>query len=186
MRALVTQFEAESDQQPFANNRETNQIIASVLASGPPKRGYYPLELSGKQRIQLSGGRYPMLGGRAEGRVQLSGGLTEGRAQLAGGYSTPIALPTRPPRWSGAEITGNGLPEPVEAASDQHKYFLRVQGPSAVVDEPGVYSEREFMTTFLPAVVPHPFATDNSEEFPAQYSALYKGRTAFEPVFWSW
>uniref|UniRef100_A0AB38ZPC9 Pre-hexon-linking protein VIII n=1 Tax=Psittacine aviadenovirus B TaxID=2169709 RepID=A0AB38ZPC9_9ADEN len=185
-RALVTRFEAESDQQPYANNRETNQIVASVLASGPSKRGHYPLEFSGRERVQLAGGRWPLLGGKTEGRIQLSGGLTEGRTQLAGGYGARVPVPLRPPRWSGAEIAGNGLPEPVEAASDQFKYFLRVQGPSAVIDEPGVYSQRAFMTTYLPAVVPHPFAVDNSEEFPAQYSALYKGRTAFEPVFWNW
>ena len=42
------------------------------------------------------------------------------------------------------------------------------------------------MTTFLPSVVPHPFDSTNPGDFPAQYSAIYKGRTAFEDTFWDW
>ncbi|AGX93347.1 pVIII [turkey adenovirus 5] len=184
-RAITARFEAESDQQPFAGPHETNVIAANVIDSGYPKSGLYPLELSGVQRVQLSGG---LMGGRTEGRTQLAGGLTEGRVQLSGGVHGTIARgrARRPPRWCGAELTGNGLPEQAEVTSDTYKYFLRTQGPSKVVDEPGVYTRRQFMTTFLPAVVPHPFDSPDPGDFPAQYSALFKGRTAFEDTFWDW
>ncbi|ASU56024.1 L4 pVIII [Fowl aviadenovirus A] len=185
-RAITARFEAESDQQPYASPHETNVIAANVLDSGYPKSGVYPLELSGNQRVQLAGG---LMGGRTEGRMQLAGGLTEGRVQLSGGFhGRPLVRgrSRRPPRWCGAELTGNGLPEQAEVTSDTYKYFLRTQGPSQVVEEPGVFSQRQFMTTFLPSVVPHPFDSTNPGDFPAQYSAIYKGRTAFEDTFWDW
>ncbi|QJP03685.1 pVIII [Aviadenovirus cerasi] len=182
-RAITARFEAESDQQPFASPRETTYIAANVLDSGFPKSAVYPVDPCGVQRVQLAGGA-------AEGRMQLAGGLTEGRVQLSGGVYGPVARRGRrggrPPRWCGAALAGNGLPEDAEVTSDTYKYFLRTQGPSQVVEEPGVYSQRQFMTTFLPAVVPHPFDSPNPGDFPAQYSAIYKGSNAFEDVFWDW
>ena len=182
-RAITERFEAESDQQPFANARETAYITANVLDSGFPKSAVYPVDPSGVQRVQLSGG--------ADGRMQLAGGLTEGRVQLSGGvlgHGPPGRRRAggRPPRWCGTALAGNGLPEDAEVVSDTYKYFLRTQGPSQVVQEPGVYSRRQFMTTFLPAVVPRPFSSPNPRDFPAQYSAIYKGTNAYEDVFWDW
>lgn len=187
-RAITARFEAESDQQPYAGPLETNSITADVINNGVPPNGLYPLDLSGRQRVQLAGG---LVGGRTEGKIQLSGGLTEGRTQLAGGMhgKLPVrARPTlRPPRWCGTNLAGNGMPaEGPEIPSDAYKYFLRVQGPSQVLEEPGVMSQREFMTTFLPAIVPHPFDSQTPNDFPAYYSSIYKGQTAFEPVFWQW
>ena len=181
-RAITARFEAESDQQPFANPRETAYITANVLDSGFPKSAVYPVDPSGVQKVQLAGG--------AEGRMQLSGGLTEGRVQLSGGVLGHVPRRSRrgarPPRWCGTALAGNGLREDAEMVSDTYKYFLRTQGPSQVVSEPGVYSQRQFMTTFLPAVVPHPFDSPNPNDFPAQYSAIYKGTNASEDVFWDW
>ena len=181
-RAITARFEAESDQQPFANPRETAYITANVLDSGFPKSAVYPVDPSGVQKVQLAGG--------AEGRMQLSGGLTEGRVQLSGGVLGHVPRRSRrgarPPRWCGTALAGNGLREDAEMVSDTYKYFLRTQGPSQVVSEPGVYSQRQFMTTFLPAVVPHPFDSPNPNDFPAQYSAIYKGTNAYEDVFWDW
>lgn len=117
--------------------------------------------------------------------MQMSGGRTEGRMQLSGGLA-PVGRPIRPPMWCGANLTGNGLPEQAEVTSDAYKYFLRTQGPSAVVDEPGVFTRRQFMTEFVPAVVRHPFDSGDPGSFPAQYSSIYKGRTAFEDTFWDW
>lgn len=186
-RAFTARFEAESDQQPYANQRESNRIAARSIRTGDPPNGLYPYDLSGRERVQLSGG---MIGGRSEGRVQLSGGLTEGREQLAGGVSGKIPVrarpPVRPPRWCGTNLTGNGLAEQVESTPDYFKYFLRVQGPSQVVEEPGVMSQRQFMTTFLPSVVYHPFDSQAPEEFPGYYSSVFKGNTSFEPTFWQW
>lgn len=181
-RAITARFEAESDQQPYASSRESTYIAANVLDSGFPKSAVYPVDVSGVQKVQLAGGA-------AEGRIQLSGGLTEGRVQLSGGLNAPIAHVKpgrRPPRWCGAALSGNGLPEDAEVTSDVYKYFLRTQGPSQVVRQPGVYSQREFMTTYLPAVVPHPFDSPNPNDFPARFSALYKGTNAYEDVFWDW
>lgn len=175
---LVTAFEAASDNQPYAGPRESNHIAAAVVSNGPPPSGLYPIELSGRQRVQLAGGR-------TEGRVQLSGGLTEGKAQLARGRNGRC-FSHRPPRWCGARLSGNGVPDPAETTPDSFKYFLRTEGPSQVVDVPGTYTRREFMETFVPAVVKKPFASDQPGSFPAQYSALYKGRTAFEDTFWDW
>lgn len=185
-RAITARFEAESDQQPYAGPHETNIITADVVRSGPPPSAVYPFDPSGVQRVQLSGG---MMGGRTEGRMQLSGGLTEGRMQLAGGAAGKLptrARPTlRPPRWCGTTLTGNGLPADYpEMTPDAFKYYLRVQGPSQEVDEPGVMSQRQFMTTFLPAMVPHPFDSESPDAFPAYFSSVYKGTNAFEPVFW--
>lgn len=177
-RAITARFEAESDQQPYANARESNYIAASVLDSGFPKSAYYPLELHGTQRVQLAGGR-------TEGRVQFSGGMTEGREQLSGGWSAGQRI-ARPPRWCGATLSGNGLPEQAEVTSEAYKYFLRTDGPSQVVEQPGVFSQRQFMTTFLPAVVRRPFDSGQPGSFPGQFSAVYKGRTAFEDTFWDW
>ena len=183
IRAATARFEAESDQQPFAGPRETAYIAANVIDSGFPKSAVYPVEPSGVQRIQLAGGA-------AEGVTQLAGGLGEGRVQLAGGIGIPVARRvrrgSRPPRWSGDALSGNGLADPAEITSDTYKYFLRTQGPSQVVEEPGVYSRRQFMQTFLPAVVPRPFDSPNPRDFPAQFSAIYKGTNAFEDVFWDW
>lgn len=188
---LVRRFEAESDQQPYAGPRETTYIATSVFDSGPPRSGQYPLDFSGRQRVQLSGGGSPMQGGRSEGKIQLSGGRAEGRVQLSGGRNHILSLhnnrnhSSRPPRWCGAELSGNGIGDEAEIASDAHKYFLRTNGPSQVSDTPGVYSRREFMESFVPAVVKRPFSSQDPGQFPAQYSSLYKGRTAFEDVFWS-
>lgn len=177
--AITARFEAESDQQPYASPRESNYIAANVLDSGRPRNGLYPLDLSGSQRVQLSGGR-------TEGKVQLSGGLTEGRTQLAGGKRPVVCAISKPPRWSGASLTGNGISEQAEMTPDAYKYHLRIAGPSQVMDEPGVYSQREFMTKFVPAVIKRPFASKDPGSFPAQYSAIYKGRSAFEDEFWDW
>lgn len=184
---LVTRFEALSDQQPYAGPREANYIAASVFDSGMPKSGYYPIEPSGVQRVQLSGGNVPpMHGGSTEGRIQLAGGLTEGRPQLSGGRYRKLITTSRPPRWCGASMAGNGIGDAAESASESYKYFLRTDGPSQVMDTPGTYTRRQFMEHFVPAVVPRPFDSQEPGQFPAQYSALYKGRTAFEEEFWDW
>ncbi|ADE58404.1 protein VIII [Fowl aviadenovirus E] len=181
-RAITERFEAESDQQPFANARETAYITANVLDSGFPKSAVYPVDPSGVQGSALGRRRRPdaTRGWPNRSRVQLSGGvlghLPPGRRRAGG----------RPPRWCGTALAGNGLPEDAEVVSDTYKYFLRTQGPSQVVQEPGVYSRRQFMTTFLPAVVPRPFSSPNPRDFPAQYSAIYKGTNAYEDVFWDW
>nr|WJJ54620.1 MAG: pVIII protein [Otus scops adenovirus] len=183
LRALTAQFEAESDQQPYANARESNYIAANVLDSGAPRTRLYPIDLNGRQRVQLAGGMFPSRS-RTEGKVQLSGGLTEGKIQLSGGLTAGRTLP--PPRWCGVNLSGNGIPDEAELTSNAFKYFLRTEGPSQVVNEPGVYSRRDFMTTFLPAVVHHPFDSPEPGSFPAQYSSIYKGRTSFEDTFWDW
>lgn len=185
---LVTRFEALSDQQPFAGPRETNYIAASVFDSGMPKSGLYPIDPSGVQRAQLAGGQAPppMHGGKSEGKVQLAGGLTEGKPQLAGGRYGHARVTSRPPRWCGAAMTGNGVGDAAETSSESYKYFLRTDGPSQVVDMPATYTRRQFMETFVPAVVPRPFSSHAPGDFPARYSAIYKGRTAFEDVFWDW
>ncbi|AOW42076.1 pVIII [Pigeon adenovirus 2a] len=198
-RNLTAAFEAESDQQPYAGPHETNVITANVLASGPPKNATYPLDYSGRQRVQLAGGACGrFVGGKTEGRMQLSGGKTEGKIQLSGGrgerlnrfapYPYPVsdARRERVPRHIGALLTGNPVADKAELTSDAYKYFLRTEGPSQVVNMPGTYSQQDFMTTFLPAVVRHPFDSQEPGDFPAQYSAIYKGRTAFEDVFWDW
>lgn len=178
-REITARFEAESDQQPYAGARESNYIAANVLDSGYPTSGLYPLDLHGMQRVQLSGGR-------AEGRVQMVGGKTEGRTQLSGGMSRATRAGCSCPRMRGANMTGNGLPDQAEVTSDARKYFLRTDGPSQVVEEPGVFTQRQFMTTFLPAVVVNPFSSRDPASFPGQFSAIYKGRTAFEDVFYDW
>lgn len=194
---VTARFEAESDQQPYANTHESNYIAASALDSGYPKSGLYPLDPHGRQRLQLAGGQLPVTDiplsrHITEGKMQLSGGLTtEGRQQLAGGAHWPRIRGAnqglhRPPRWAGIGLTGNGLADRPEMTSDAYKYFLRTQGPSQLVHVPGTYSGREFMTTFVPAINRHPFDSSNPGEFPAQYSAIYKGRTAFEDQFWDW
>ncbi|UKS51820.1 pVIII [Falcon aviadenovirus A] len=184
---LVRQFEALSDQQPFAGPHETAYIASNVIDSGEPKSGLYPVDPSGVQRVQLAGGQHPALfGGRTEGKIQLAGGLTEGKIQLAGGKYGAYRLTHPPPRWCGASMAGNGLADQAETASESFKYFLRTEGPSQVVDVPGTYSRRQFMETFVPAVVPHPFQSNDPGDFPAYYSPIYKGRTAFEDTFWSW
>ncbi|QEJ80780.1 protein VIII [Southern Psittacara leucophthalmus aviadenovirus] len=177
--AITARFEAESDQQPFAGPRESSYIAATVIDSGFPRSGLYPLDPSGMQRVQLSGGR-------TEGRVQMSGGLTEGQEQLSGGFRAPQRVVCAPPRWCGASMTGNGLRDRAEMTSDAFKYFLRTEGPSKVVDEPGVFTQRQFMTKFVPAVVPRPFDSGEPGSFPAYYSPIYKGRTAFEDQFYDW
>lgn len=187
-RRLTARFEAESDQQPYANAHESNVIAANAIDSGPPRSALYPLDPSGVQRVQLAGGLFGA--GRTEGRAQLAGGLTEGRVQLSGGRYHPyrrVRAAPRPPRWCGAELAGNGAPdEEAETTPDVVKYQLRTEGPSRAVREPGVFSRRAFMTTFVPAVVPHPFDSPDPGVFPAQFSALYKGRNAFEDEFWDW
>ncbi|CDO33909.1 capsid protein precursor pVIII [Pigeon adenovirus 1] len=196
-RAITARFDAESDQQPFAGPRETRVIAANALDSGPAPLAVYPLDFHGRQRVQLAGGacHRGLRGGRTEGRTQLAGGRTEGRLQLAGGLSDPGGLSSGqrygspysvPPRAAGVVLSGNPRVPRAERTADAYKYFLRTEGPSQVVDEPGVYSREQFMTTFLPAVVRHPFDSQDPGSFPAQYSALYKGRTAFEDVFWDW
>ncbi|BCZ16708.1 capsid protein precursor pVIII [Aviadenovirus bubonis] len=187
LRSITAQFEAESDQQPYANPRETNYIAANAIDSGFARSGLYPIDLGGEQRAQLAGGLAGLARSnipRTEGKVQLSGGLTEGKVQLSGGLRAKYSQ--RPPRWCGANLSGNGLPEEAEVTSNAYKYFLRTQGPSQVVQEPGVYSRRQFMTTFLPAVVHHPFDSQNPGDFPGYYSAIYKGRTDYEDKFWDW
>ncbi|WPS63625.1 pVIII [Aviadenovirus phalacrocoracidae] len=183
--AVTARFEAESDQQPYANPRETNYITAAVLDSGPPKSGLKPIDPSGVQRTQLAGGFLPLLN-RTEGSVQLSGGKTEGTTQLSGGFHGQRNISHRPPRWSGAALTGNGVADEAEILPDTYKYFLRTDGPSQVADIPGVYSRREFMEKYVPAVVYRPFNSSNPGDFPAYFSALYKGRNAFEDIYWDW
>lgn len=179
-RGFVSQFEARSDQQPYANARETNYIAATVLDSGRPKSAAFPVDLSGRQRSQLAGGFAPNFGTNlSEGRKQLAGGRGEGVEQLSGGLHCP-------PRWCGIEMAGNGVRDNIESLSDSYKYFLRTQGPSQVMSQPGVYSRREFMTTFVPAAVPKPFESADAGDFPGHYSSLYKGRTAYEDTFWTW
>ncbi|UZQ21387.1 pVIII [Duck adenovirus 3] len=109
----------------------------------------------------------------AEGRVQLSGGLHARRHTI------------KPPRWCGTEMTGNGLGDPEEVASESLKYHLRTQGP-AVTDMPDAYTQRAFMESHVPVVVPRPFRSQDPADFPANFSAIYKGRTAFENTFWDW
>lgn len=175
---LVTAFEAQSDNQPFAGPIESNRIALAVANSDYPANGLYPVETSGRQRVQLTGGK-------TEGKVQLSGGLTEGKIQLSGGrYGKRFSH--RPPRWCGARMTGNGIPDSLETTPDSFKYFLRTDGPSQVVDMPGTYTRRQFMETFVPSIVRRPFSSQQPGDFPSEYSALFKGRTAFEDTFWDW
>nr|WGL40814.1 L4 pVIII [Tawny frogmouth aviadenovirus A] len=187
-------FEARSDQQPYAGPRESNYIAASVRDTGYPRSAYYPIDPSGEQRVQMTGGM-TLSGGRTEGKVQLTGGRTEGRIQLTGGahpnrpgdhYHDVRHRPCRPPRWCGLQNTGNGPAEEAETTPDTFKYFLRTEGPSGLVHVPGTYTRREFMTTFVPSVVSRPFDSQEPGEFPASWSSLYKGRTAYEDVFWDW
>lgn len=183
--ALMTKrFEALSDQQPYANARETAVIAANVADSGVVKSALRPSDYGMRQRIQLAGGAVPFYGSCSEGETQLTGGLSEGRVQLSGGLHAR-RFSESPPRWCGTEMTGNGLGAPEEVASEAYKYHLRTAGP-AITDMPEAYTQRKFMETHVPVVVPKPFRSEDPERFPAQFSAIYKGKNAFENVFWDW
>lgn len=185
-RQMTQRFEALSDQQPYANARETMMIAANVADSGVVKSSLSPVDYGLRQRVQLAGGAVPLMQPGPEGEVQFSGGLAEGRVQLSGGLrDRPRPYTIRPPRWCGTSMTGNGMGEPTEIPSELTKYQLRTQGP-AVTDMPDAYTQRAFMETHVPIVVPRPFRSTDPSEFPAQFSSLYKGQTAFENTFWDY
>ncbi|AIE77228.1 pVIII [Duck adenovirus 2] len=182
--AMTKKFEAMSDQQPYANAHQSAMIAANVADSGVVKSGLRPIDYGTRQRVQLAGGAIPLYTSGSEGDVQLSGGMTEGRVQLSGGLHARRHT-IKPPRWCGTEMTGNGLGDPEEVASESLKYHLRTQGP-AVTDMPDAYTQRAFMESHVPVVVPRPFRSQDPADFPANFSAIYKGRTAFENTFWDW
>ncbi|BBJ21554.1 capsid protein precursor pVIII [Crane-associated adenovirus 1] len=186
--AITATFEAQSDNQPFANTRESNYIANTILDSGMSRKGLYPFDQSGCQRVQLAGG---LCGCVSEGRIQLSGGKTDGKVQMSGGMcrcvpSTINPYVNRPPRWVGAEMTGNGMPNEASLVSNHQKYLLRTDGPSADIDVPGTYTRRQFMELYVPAINNHPFNSSSPLDFPAQYSAIYKGRNQFQDYYWDW
>lgn len=184
LSSMTKRFEALSDQQPFANAHETAVIAANVADSGIVKSGLRPSDYGLRQRIQLTGGSEPIYGSHTEGVTQLTGGLSEGIIQLSGGLHAR-RFSERPPRWCGTEMTGNGLGSPEEVASEAYKYHLRTAGP-AITDMPNALTQRQFMETHVPVVVPKPFRSDDPYRFPAQFSSIYKGKNAFENVFWDW
>lgn len=181
---MTKRFESMSDQQPFADAHETAVIAANVADSGVVKSGLRPVDYGGMQRMQLSGGFMPYYG-TSEGEVQLSGGYAEGRIQLSGGLKGNRRNSHRPPRWCGTSLAGNGLGDPEEVASEAFKYHLRTQGP-AFEETPIGYDRRSFMETYVPAIVTRPFRSQDPTDFPARFSALYKGKNAFENEFWDW
>lgn len=184
LSSMTKRFESLSDQQPYANAHETAVIAANVADSGIVKSGLRPSDYGMRQRIQLSGGAAPFYNTVTEGMTQITGGMTGNINNETRGMHA-IRFSERPPRWCGTEMTGNGLAVPEEVASEAYKYHLRTAGP-AITNMPEAYTQRQFMETHVPVVVPNPFKSDNPDKFPAQFSAIYKGKNAFENDFWDW